>query len=102
MSRQDADLVLRGGKIYTVDAARSWAQAVAVRAGTIVAVGTDAEIDGLTGPGTHVVDLAGRMVLPGFIDAHVHASTAGLDPLRCDLSQAPSLADYPPIVRRHA
>ena len=45
MNRQDAELVLRGGKIYTVDAARSWAQAVAIRAGTIVAVGTDAQID---------------------------------------------------------
>jgi predicted amidohydrolase YtcJ len=102
MSGHDAEVVLRGGKIYTVDAARSWAEAVAVRAGTIVAVGTDAQIDGLAGPGTHVVDLAGRMVLPGFIDAHVHASAAGLERLRCDLSEAHGLADYLAIVRRYA
>ena len=44
MNGQDAELVLRGGKIYTVDAARSWAHALAVRAGTIVAVGTDAQM----------------------------------------------------------
>src|SRR5260221_10354445 len=102
MNGQDAELVLRGGKIYTVDAARSWAHALAVRAGTIVAVGTDAQIEELTGSGTHVVDLAGRMMLPGFIDAHVHASAAGLERLRCDLSEAHGLADYLAIVRRYA
>ena len=102
MNGQDAELVLRGGKIYTVDAARSWAQAVAVRAGTIVAVGTDTQIDELTGSRTRVVDLAGRMMLPGFIDAHVHASAAGLERLRCDLSEAHGLADYLAIVRRYA
>jgi predicted amidohydrolase YtcJ len=102
MSRQDADLVLRGGTVYTVDAARSWAQAVAVRDGTIVAVGTDAQVGELTGPRTVVIDLAGRMLLPGFIDAHVHASAAGLERLRCDLSEAHGLEDYLAIVRRYA
>src|SRR5260370_13643706 len=102
MNGQDAELGLRGGMIYTVDAARSWAQAVAVRGGTIVAVGTDAQIEELTGSGTLVVDLAGRMMLPGFIDAHVHASAAGLERLRCDLSEAHGLADYLAIVRRYA
>lgn len=102
MSGQDADLVLRGGRVYTVDAARSWAQAVAVRDGVIIAVGTDAQVDELTGPGTRVVGLAGRMLLPGFVDAHVHASAAGLERLRCDVSQAHGLADYLEIVRRYA
>ncbi len=102
MSRQDADLVLRGGAVYAVDAARSWAQAVAVRDGAIVAVGTDAQIDALTGSGTQVIDLAGRMLLPGFIDAHVHASAAGLERLRCDLSEAHGLDDYLTVVRRYA
>src|SRR6266566_9387133 len=99
MSRQDADLVLRGG---AVDAARSWAQAVAVRDGAIIAVGTDAQIGGLTGAGTQVIDLAGRMLLPGFVDAHVHASAAGLERLRCDLSEAHGLDDYLTVVRRYA
>jgi predicted amidohydrolase YtcJ len=73
-----------------------------LRGGVIAAVGTDAQIDGLTGPGTQVIELAGRMLLPGFIDAHVHASAAGLERLRCDLSGAHGLDDYLTIVRRYA
>jgi predicted amidohydrolase YtcJ len=102
MSDQDADLVLRGGVVYTVDAARSWAQAIAVRDGTILAVGTDEQMRGLTGSGTRVIDLGGRMMLPGFIDSHVHASAAGLERLRCDLSVAHGLDDYLEIVRTYA
>ncbi len=94
--------MLRGGAVYAVDAARSWAQAVAVRDGAIIAVGTDAQIGGLTGAGTQVIDLAGRMLLPGFVDAHVHASAAGLERLRCDLSEAHGLDDYLTVVRRYA
>src|SRR5579859_6262618 len=102
MTEHAADLVLRGGGVYSVDASRSWAQAVAVRDGNIVAVGTDAEVEGLAGAGTRVIDLGGRMLLPGFIDAHVHASAAGLERLRCDLSEAHGLDDYLAIVRRYA
>jgi predicted amidohydrolase YtcJ len=100
--RRQPDLVLRGGQVYTVDAARSWAQAVAVRDGTIVAAGTDADITALAGPRTDVIDLDGRMLLPGFTDAHVHASAGGLERLRCDLSDAHGLADYLAIVRGYA
>ena len=60
--------------MYTVDAARSWASAIAVRDGRIVYVGGDSFPPGLIGPGTEVVELAGGMVLPGFQDAHVHPS----------------------------
>ncbi|KRT62537.1 MAG: amidohydrolase [Chloroflexi bacterium CSP1-4] len=80
-----ADLVLRGGAVHTVDPARPRAQAVAVRGGRIVAVGTDADVGEHMGPRTRVVELRGRTLLPGFQDAHVHAVTAGLDRLRCDL-----------------
>src|SRR3984957_6527420 len=97
-----ADLVLRGGVVYQVDAARSWAQAVAVRDGLIVAVGTDAQASALIGPGTEVVELGGRMLLPGFIDAHVHASGAGLERLQCDLAQAHGLDDYLALIRQYA
>ena len=102
MSEHEADLILRGGAVYTVDAARSWAQAVAIRNGSIVAVGTDEQVAALAGPRTRVVDLAGRMLLPGFIDAHVHASAAGLERLRCDLAEAHGLADYLAAVRAYA
>ena len=57
-----ADLVLTGGRIPTVDAARSWASAVAVRDGRIVAVGPDSAVAGHVGPGTRVIELRGRTV----------------------------------------
>ena len=100
--RNPADLVLTGGHAYLVDAARSWAQAVAVADGRIIAVGTDAEVSALIGPRTEVMDLVGRMLLPGFTDSHVHASGAGLERIRCDLSGAHSLDDYLAAVRRYA
>ena len=97
-----ADLVLRGGHAYLVDAARSWAQAVAVAGGRIVAVGTDAEVSTLIGPHTEVIDLAGRMLLPGFTDSHVHASGGGLERIRCDLSGLHNRDDYLAAVRAYA
>ncbi|MCB1404040.1 MAG: amidohydrolase, partial [Rhodobacteraceae bacterium] len=66
-------LILKNGAIYTVDAARSWARAVVVRDGRIVYVGDDAGSDAFAGSGTKVVDLEGKMVLPGFVDGHNHA-----------------------------
>src|SRR5690242_164929 len=66
-----ADLVFRNGAVYTMDAARSWATAVAVRAGRITFVGRRLPA-GTIGPRTEVVDLGGRMLLPGFQDGHVH------------------------------
>ena len=68
----EADLVLRGGKVITVDARDTIASAVAVRGNRIAAVGTDAEIARWIGPRTEVVELSGRALLPGFIDAHTH------------------------------
>jgi predicted amidohydrolase YtcJ len=98
----DADLVLTGGAVYTVDATRSWARAVAVKGERIVAVGTEDQVGDLIGDGTDVVDLRGRMVLPGFQDAHVHPVGAGVDMLRCDLHEASSLPEYEQIVRTYA
>jgi predicted amidohydrolase YtcJ len=83
-----ADLVFRNGAVYTVDAARSWASAVGVRHGRIVYVGTDSLPAGLIGRGTEVVDLAGRMLLPGFQDGHVHPIDSGVALDQCDLNDA--------------
>lgn len=80
----DADLVFTGGAVFTADTVRSRASAVAVRGGRIVAVGHD--VGDLIGSKTEVVDLAGRMLVPGFQDAHVHPVWGGLDLLRCTLS----------------
>ncbi|HUR94091.1 MAG TPA: amidohydrolase family protein [Gemmatimonadales bacterium] len=83
-----ADLVLRNGAVYTVDAARSWATAIAIRGGRVVYVGNDSLPAGLVGSRTEVVDLAGRMVLPGFQDAHVHPVSSGIELGECDINAA--------------
>jgi len=71
-----ADLILHGGRVYTVDAARPEARAVAVRGERILKVGSEAEVLALRGPQTTVVDLRGRLLLPGFTDAHSHFENA--------------------------
>src|ERR1700685_4679073 len=85
MGDSTADLVLVGGKVRTPAHPSGFAQALAVRGGTILAVGADDEIRELTGPGTRVIDLRGRRALPAFGDAHVHAVAGGLESLRCNL-----------------
>jgi predicted amidohydrolase YtcJ len=90
----NADLIFVNGAVYTVDAARSWAHAVAVDGGRIVAVGTDADVRAAAGAGTEVVDLGGRMLVPGFQDAHVHPVLGGIDMLQCDLHALASAEEY--------
>ncbi len=85
---QPADIVFHNGGIYTVDAERSWAEAAAVRAGEIIAVGTSAQMEGLIGPDTRVIDLTGQMALPGFHDAHLHALEGGHALVGCSLAGA--------------
>jgi predicted amidohydrolase YtcJ len=97
-----ADLVLRGGAVYTVDAARSWASAVAIRGGRILYVGGDSLPPGVIGPATKVVDLAGRMVLPGFQDGHVHPILGGVELGRCNLHSAATAAAVADTIRAYA
>ncbi|HIG61438.1 MAG TPA: amidohydrolase, partial [Gammaproteobacteria bacterium] len=70
--QQAAELVLRGGMIYTVTADQPMAEAIVVSAGKIVFVGDEATAAAYIGPDTEVVDLEGRLLLPGLIDAHLH------------------------------
>ena len=74
---QAATLVLRGGKIVTVDDAKPEAQAMAVRGDAIVALGSNQEIQPYIGAGTRVIDLKGALAVPGLIDAHVHFTGVG-------------------------
>jgi predicted amidohydrolase YtcJ len=97
-----ADLLLVDGPVYTVDAARSWADAVAVKDGRIVAVGAADAVREWKGPHTQVVDLKGRMVLPGFQDAHIHPPAGGLEMLRCNLSEIYTLDAYERIIAEYA
>ena len=80
-----ADLVLLHGRIHTEDPSHSVAQALALRGNTIVAVGTDEAVNGLIGPGTRILDLLGRVVLPGFIDAHTHPAESAQEFGKCTL-----------------
>jgi predicted amidohydrolase YtcJ len=92
---QPADLVFTGGSVMTMDPGRPRAEAVAVSGGRIAAVGTDAEVRPWVGPRTRSVDLAGRTLLPGFQDAHVHPATSGLGLLLCTLHEVePGLDAY--------
>ena len=80
-----ADLVLRGGKIVTLDAAKPEVQALAARNGAIVALGTNAEIARYVGPATQVVELRGRLAIPGFIEGHGHFTGIGENKINLDL-----------------
>ena len=96
-----ADRVLVNGNILTVDAKDSVAEAVAIRDGRITAVGTNTEIEVLTGPGTDRIDLDGLTATPGLLDTHVHFSYGGLIKLtQADLSfpQVKNIEDVRQIV----
>jgi predicted amidohydrolase YtcJ len=82
-----AELVLRGGAVFTADAANPTATAVAVRGGRIVYVGDDDGVGAFVGAATRTIDIAGGMLLPGFHDSHVHIAAGGLGLANCDLSR---------------
>jgi predicted amidohydrolase YtcJ len=94
-----ADLLFTNGPVLTPEGRT--ATAVAVTGDRITAVG-HAEVRDLTGPGTQVVDLAGRLLLPGFQDAHVHPVPAGLELTQCDLTGARTAQDTLAAVRAYA
>lgn len=80
-----ADMVMRNGYVYTVDGKDSVQQAVAVKDGKILYVGSDEGAASYIGTQTQVIDLAGRMLMPGFIDAHMHPGDGGRAMTLCDL-----------------
>lgn len=88
------DLALVNGKVWTGEAAKPWAEAVAARGDRICAVGTTAEVRALTGPGTKLVDLGGALVLPGFIDSHTHFLAGGFALKSIQLRDVTSRAEF--------
>lgn len=85
---QPADLVLRSGKIVTLEQNAPEVQALAARSGRIVAIGSNQTIDALIGPSTRVIDLHGRLAIPGFIEGHGHFTALGASKMTLDLRGA--------------
>ena len=101
-SASQADLVLTGADVYTVDPGRGWARAVAVSGDRILAVGTEEEVAARMGPETRVMPLEGAMILPGFQDAHIHPDHGGLVRSRCDLHDVFGREAYEQAIRAYA
>ncbi|MFJ2716812.1 amidohydrolase [Streptomyces sp. NPDC087437] len=95
-------LVLHGGRVWTGDPRRPHATAVAVAGGRITAVGTDAEVRRAAGRPSETFDLAGRTVVPGLQDAHIHPVWGALEALRCDLTGATDAEGCLTAVREYA
>jgi len=99
---EPADLVLRNGKIVTVDSQVPLAQAVAISGYTIVAVGSNRQINRYIGPRTEVIDLEGKLAIPGFIEGHGHFMSLGRSKTILDLSRAQSWEEIVDLVRQAA
>jgi hypothetical protein len=99
---QPADLVLRNGKIVTVDPERPEAQAVAISGYTIAAVGSNDEIARYVGPNTQVIDLDGGLAIPGFIEGHGHYMGLGESKMQLDLTTAKNWDDIVAMVAEAA
>src|SRR5207244_2058279 len=95
-------LILRGGKIVTLEERQPEAEAIAVRSGRIAAIGTAAEINSLIGEKTRVIELAGRMAMPGFIEGHGHFLSLGDSKRKLDLSRAASWDEIIALVAAEA
>ncbi|KRV80015.1 amidohydrolase [Pseudomonas citronellolis] len=80
-----ADLILHGGKVYTAEPGQGLQQAVAIENGKVLAVGSDEQVLRLKAAGTRVVDLQGKVLMPGFIDSHSHTVKGGLQMLQANL-----------------
>ncbi|MFJ9587999.1 amidohydrolase [Streptomyces acidicola] len=99
--RRSPDLILHNGSIVTVDASFTTASAVAVSGGIITAVGSDGDILATAGPATQVIDLAGKTVLPGINDAHLHGVNLGLTyPPHCVPLAFPEVQTIADVVAR--
>src|SRR6476646_1003857 len=93
-TKPSADLIITNAKIWTVDKTRPHAEALAVLGERIVAVGSAAEVDTWHGPQTKVLDAQGKLLLPGFNDAHVHFVDGGDHLQAVQLKDAASPADF--------
>ncbi|MFC5031256.1 amidohydrolase [Streptomyces sp. DSM 41987] len=101
-TRQRADTVFVGGRVFTGTSSAPIDAAVAVGGGRILAVSDETSVRALADGDTEVVDLAGGLLVPGFQDAHMHPAVAGVQMLRCDLSEERSVEGYLAVVAEYA
>ena len=92
-SPEAADLILTGGKVYTSNEGQPWADSIAIRDGRFAFVGDAAGATAFQSDNTRVVDLDGRLVTPGLIDAHAHPAGLGQTMAQLDLVGTDSLAE---------
>jgi predicted amidohydrolase YtcJ len=97
-----ADVIVVHGRVYTENLQQPWAQAVAIRGAKIVAVGDDPEIEKMRGTGTKVIDAGGKLVLPGFVDCHIHFLDGSFSLGRVNLEGAKDAADIQNRLREYA
>jgi hypothetical protein len=96
LTRTQPDLILRNGRVITIDPRQPAAEAIAIAGDRILAVGSNADIDALAAAGTKKIDLGGSTVVPGFIDGHCHIAYSGRRHLRfidCDLRSIKAIQD---------
>lgn len=99
-AQQAADLVLKNARIYTLDTAVPWASSLAIDSGKIAAVGSDAQVAPFVGEKTRVVDLGGKLVLPGFHDVHAHPVDGGLSYSQCPIYEGTSPEEYQRLIAK--
>ena len=97
-----ADLVVLHGEIYTVNAKQPWAQALAIRGGKIIAVGSDKQMESYRGASTQVIDAKGHLVFPGFVDTHVHFTGGSFSLQHVKLDDAESIPEIQKRVKEYA
>src|SRR5438552_16670293 len=99
---EPADIIVVHGRVYTENPQQPWAQAVAIHRGKIVAVGDEAIVERMRGAGTKMIDAAGKLVLPGFVDCHIHFIEGSLNLGRVNLEGAKDPAEIQKRLREYA
>jgi predicted amidohydrolase YtcJ len=97
-----ADVIVIHGRVYTENVKQPWAQAIAIRGEKIVSVGDEADIERMRGMGTKVIDAGGKLVLPGFVDCHIHFLEGSLNLDRVNLEGAKNATDIQDRLSKYA
>ena len=101
-SQDTADIIFTNGKVYTVNETQPWAEAVAVKGNKIIFVGNSLEVEKYKGASTEVVDLEGKMMLPGFVSGHDHLIASNWTKAGVNLFPAKNKEEYLALIKEYA